>query len=298
MRLLILTSVAILALGSLAWHWLTPVSGFSPRPQGSTNLDAQRVYQGSVVHCTVEFPSGFAHRVTAYDPFTFSGRRAEIATSHSAVDGEAWAEFYALEAGDSAEKFLPESFANVTHALVRARLWHLFDYALPNQVDELRDKLRVIAEVSADEWHLRLSYLPSPHGASEVSAIQVPRSELRAEDVVAQLPSFGIPSNTNQVLSPWIWVGIDDFRRQADRTAFRRAEREALDRLKEQQLEFRKAKDRFERMHRDFYLVEAARQVSAGQALVLRRFGSVVSPATPAEATRVIEGMMRSVRCA
>lgn len=257
-------------------------------------LRNQKDYTAETFRCTVQFPTGSAHRVKSYDPFSYRGRTAEIATSDDATDGEAWAEFYSLPPGDPVEAFLKECFADVDHPLVRRRLAFLFDYAIPSEVDVLKDKQQILSAGNKDGWQVRLSYIPSPHGVGQVNARQVPRSELRPGDIIAELPTFGIPSNT---LSPWIWVGIDDFRSQSERDAFRRAERHALEKLKDQQLEFRKAKERFERMHRHFYLMEAAKAVQPHQIVVLRRFGSVLSEKTPQSAAEIIQNMMGSVRC-
>lgn len=257
-------------------------------------LQKQQAYTASTFRCTVQFPSGFAHRVTSYDPFTYRGKTAELATCNDASDGEVWAEFYQLPPGEKSEGFLTECFADETHPLVRQRLAYLFDYAIPSEVDNLKGKQQVLSEGSSDGWQVRLSYIPSPHGVGDVNPRQVPRSELRPGDIIAEMPTFGIPSNT---LSPWIWVGIDDFRSQSERDSFRRAERHALEKLKDQQLQYRKAKERFERMHRHFYLVEAAKAVSSFQVVVLRRFGSVLNPKTPQSAAEIMKTMIGSVRC-
>ena len=257
-------------------------------------LRNQKDYTASTFRCTVQFPSGSAGRIKSYDPFTFRGRQAELATCNDATDGEVWAEFYDLPPGDTAEAFIKECFADVTHRLVHGRLAFLFDYAIPSDIDALKDKQQTLSEGSKDGWQVRLSYIPSPHGVGQVNARQVPRSELRPGDIIAELPTFGIPSTT---LSPWIWVGIDAFRSQSERDAFRRAERQATEKLKDQQLEFRKAKERFERMHRHFYLMEAAKEVRPHQVVVLRRFGSILNEKTPQSAAEIIHKMMESVRC-
>lgn len=257
-------------------------------------LMQQKSYTATAFRCTVQFPAGFAHRVTSYDPFEFRGRRAELATCNDATDGEVWAEFYALPGNDDTAPLLREAFADETHRLFRQRLAFLFDYALPSDVDQLRGKLQVLGQTEQDGWQVRLSYLPTPHGAAQVSPLPVPRTELRQEDVVAQLPLFGIPSGN---VSPLVWVGIDDFRNQSERDAFRRAERKALESLKEQQAQYQKARERFLRMHRHVYLMEAAKAVSPGQVVILRRFGSIMDQKTTQYAAQIIQQMMASVRC-
>lgn len=257
-------------------------------------LQQQKSYSATAFRCTVQFPSGYAHRVTSYDPFEFRGQRAELATCNDSVDGEVWAEFYALPGNDDTAPLLKAAFADETHKLLRQRLAFLFDYALPSDVDQLHGKIQVLSHGEKDGWQVRLSYLPTPHGAAQVSPLSVPRHDLRQEDVVAQLPMFGIPSGN---VSPLVWVGIDDFRNQAERDAFRRAERHALEKLKDQQREYQKARDRFLRMHRHVYLVEAAKAVSPGQVVILRRFGSIVDQKTPQNAAEIIQQMMASLRC-
>ncbi len=257
-------------------------------------LQRQKAYTATAFRCTVQFPNGYAHRVTSYDPFEFRGQRAELATCDDSVDGEVWAEFYALPGNDDTAPLLKDAFADETHRLVRQRLAFLFDYALPSDVEQLHGKIQVLGQAEKDGWQVRLSYLPTPHGAAQVSPLSVPRQELRQEDVVAQLPMFGIPSGN---VSPLVWVGIDDFRNQAERDAFRRAERHALEKLKDQQREYQKAKERFLRMHRHFYLVEAAKAVSPGQVVILRRFGSIMDQKTPQSAAEIIQQMMASLRC-
>ena len=258
------------------------------------SLQNQKQYTATVFPCTVQFPSGFAHKVTAYDPFLFRGRRAELATCNDATDGEVWAEFYARPSSDDAKAFLQEAFADETHRLVRQRLAFLFDFPLPTEADKLHGKFQVLTEGTRDGWQVRLTYLPTPHGAGLVSPYRVPRAELRPDDIIAELPMFGIPSNN---LSPWIWVGVDDFRNQAERDSYRRAERHALEKLKDQQREYQKARDRFQRMHRHFYVVEAAKQLAPQQVVVLRRFGSIIEQKTPHSAAEIIAQMMSSLRC-
>ena len=86
-------------------------------------------------------------------------------------------------------------------------------------------------------------------------------------------------------------------RNQAERDSFRRAERHALEKLKDQQREYQKARDRFQRMHRHFYVVEAAKQLAPQQVVVLRRFGSIIDQKTPHSASEIIAQMMSSLRC-
>ncbi|MFO1264613.1 MAG: hypothetical protein U1E84_14950 [Rhodoferax sp.] len=260
-------------------------------------LQSQRDYTASTFPCSVRFPSGFARRVTSYDPFSYRGHSAEIATSNDDTEGEAWAEFYALPSSTPEQAFTNASFADVTHPLVRTRLAYLFDYAFASQVDVLKDHQQVLSEASLDGWKMRLSYLASPHGVAQVNPRQVPRSKLEPTDIIAELPTYGLASNTNKTLSPWIWIGVDDFRSQSDRDAYRRAERAATEKLRNQQLDFQAAQARFERMHRHFYLVEAAKEVKPHQVVVLRRFGSILSEKTPQNGVEIIQKMVNSVRC-
>lgn len=258
-------------------------------------LQRQTAYTADAFPCTVQFPKGFSHRVTSYDPFVFHGRRAELATCNDDVEGEVWAEFYALPAGEAAAAAVGESFADESHRLVRQRLAFLFDYRLPTEVDALHGKLQLLSQGEKDGWQVRLSYIPTPHGVGQVSPRQVPPAELRPDDIIAELPTVGIPANT---LRPWVWAGIDDFRDQSERDAFRRAERQALERLKDQTREYQEARDRFLRMHRHFYLVEAAKALTPKQVVVLRRFGSIIDQQTPQSATKIIIQMMSALRCA
>lgn len=259
-------------------------------------LQKQTRYTAQSFACSVEFPSGYAHRVTAYDPFTFRGKQAELATCNTSTEGEAWAEFYALGPGEDAEAFVKTCFADETHRPVQTRLSYLFDFPTP-EAGQLAGKFQVLDEQTRAGWQVRLSYVPTPHGVGQFKPLQVPQSELRQSDIVAQLPTYGIPSNTNQTLSPWIWIGVDDFRSQADRDAFRRAERAALEQLKNRQAEFQKQKERFARTHRHFYLVEAAKAVSSSHVVVLRQFGSIASESTPGSGMKNILGMIESTRC-
>ena len=43
-------------------------------------------------------------------------------------------------------------------------------------------------------------------------------------------------------LSPWIWIGVDDFAASPTRDAYRRAERAATEKLRNQQLDFQRPK--------------------------------------------------------
>lgn len=297
MWLLIVLSVILVVVGFAILGRSKRQKEAAAQQARSEALQKQTRYTAASFPCSVEFPSGYAHRMTAYEPFVFHGRNAEIASCNDSTDGETWAEFYVLSGQDSGDAFLKDWFADTTHKRIRERLRYLFDYAFLEEVDALKDKIQVLSEGEKEGWKVRLAYIPTPHGVGEVRPLQVPRNTVRPEDIIAELPKYGIPSNSNETLSLWIWVGIDDFRNQADRDAFRRAERAALERLKDQQSEYRKQKERFARMHRHFYIAEAAKVLSPTQAIVVRRFGSILSSSTPSYAVDVLSKMMGEVRC-
>ncbi|MFO0655902.1 MAG: hypothetical protein U0787_12600 [Polyangia bacterium] len=117
---------------------------------------------------------------------------------------------------------------------------------------------------------------------------------LRPGDIIAELPTFGIPSNT---LSPWIWVGIDDFRSQSERDAFRRAERQATEKLKDQRLEFRKRKSASSACTVTLSNGSGQGSQAAPSSSYFRRFGSILNEKNPAERRQIIHKMMESVRC-
>lgn len=259
-------------------------------------LQAQKDYRSEALGCTLTFPTGYAHRVTAYDPFEFRQQRAaELATSNDTSDGETWAEFYTLPSADVVQTWLQgAAWADESHRLVRQRLVALFQLGLPSETDAFKGRWQTLAQGEKNGWQVRGAYLPTPYGAAEFSAQQVPRTELKPADVVAEMPLFGMPSDRT---SPWVWLGVDDFRHQAERDAFRRAERQALAHLKQQADEYQRERERFLNRHRHFYLVEAVKALGPTQVVVVRRFGSVVHATTPRYGAEVIEKMMASVQC-
>lgn len=254
-------------------------------------LQRQVRYDAVSFGSRVEFPFGYAHRVSAYDPFSFHGRVAELATCNDTIDGETWAEFYTLASDDTVQAALPLLLADETHRVIRSRLAHQFDYGYVDRVSELKGKIQVLQQGEYEQWHVRVSYIETPHGVGQVMARQIPRSEILKSDIVAELPIFGVyPSD----LSAWVWIGLDDFRSQSERNAFRLAERAALEKLRNRQDEYERARERFERTHRHFYIVEAVKSFSPTHIVALRRFGPLVSQSTAGQALAIILQMIAS----
>jgi hypothetical protein len=88
----------------------------------------------------------------------------------------------------------------------------LFQLGLPTETAQFKGRWQTLAQGEKNGWQVRVSFLPTPYGIAEFSARQVPRTELTPADVVAEMPLFGIPSDRT---SPWVWLGVDDFRNQA-----------------------------------------------------------------------------------
>ena len=95
----------------LGMHQLNRQHELRAQQLRTEQLQNQVEYPASAFACTVRMPSGAAHRANAYEPFTYRGHQAELATCNDAVDGESWAEFYAFRANGPplSRTFMPMS---------------------------------------------------------------------------------------------------------------------------------------------------------------------------------------------
>lgn len=253
-------------------------------------IRAQRDYSAESAPCTLRFPSGSAGRVRAYDDsLRLHGYPAELASSSDDSEGEHWAEFYATESEAAAARLLSAYAADLDHVLLRQRLWQLyFDGELPSAVDALAPARRVLARGDQDGWQLQILWIPSPYPPADL----LPPS---AETL--SLPGQMLDQMRAAERPPWQWHALDESGLDAPRRAYAEAEQHALGWLAVDSPAYREARERFQRRHHAFYLVEAARTLGAGQVLVLRRFGQIVGPGSVTRAAQRIAEMADSLRC-
>lgn len=253
----------------------------------------RRDYSAESVACRIRFPSGSVSRVTAYDvSFRWRGHKAELADSSDDYEGEQWAEFYALDDAASAQALMDGFAADLTHVLIRQRLWqHYFQGGFLNDVDQLAGKQRVLAEGEEGGWRVKLSVIENATAPPQVVA--PPSMAILG---LPHLPDI-LERMREAHWSDWRALDLDDPSRQAERDAYQAAERSALHHWREKKSELQRQKERFARAHRQFYLVEAARDLGAGHVLIIRRFGSLVGASTLEDAAQKIAGMADSLEC-
>lgn len=256
-------------------------------------LRNRREYRAETVACGIRFPSGNVSRVTAYDEsFRWRGYRVELAGSSDDSEGEQWAEFYALDDAAAAQALIDGFAADLTHLLIRQRLWqHYFQGGFLDDVDQLADKHRVLAAGDESGWRIRMSVIENAALPAQVVA---PPSMATLH--LPHLPDI-LERMREARWSDWRALDLDDPERQADRDAYRAAERSALQPWRDNKAELQRQKERFARAHRQFYLVEAARDLGAGHVLIIRRFGSLIGSATLEGAAQKIAGMADSLTC-
>ena len=256
-------------------------------------LRNRRDYRAETVACSIRFPSGNVSRVTAYDEsFRWRGHPAELADSSDDSEGEQWAEFYALDDTAAAQALIDGFAADLTHLLLRQRLWqHYFQGGFLNDVDQLAGKHRVLASGEESGWRVKMSVIENAALPAQVVA---PPSMATLH--LPHLPDI-LERMRDAHWSDWRALDLDDPNRQADRDAYRDAERSALQAWRDNETELQRQKARFASAHRQFYLVEAARDLGAGHVLIIRRFGSLLGAGTLEGAARKIAGMADSLEC-
>ncbi len=249
----------------------------------------RREYRAQGVACSLQFPSGGATRVEAYGDFRWRGWPAELASSSDDIEGEQWAEFYATDAPANAGALLQGFAADLSHPLLRQRLWALyFDGRLPDAVDELQGRLHVLAEGEQDGWHIRVAWIESPY---------MPIRVLPPETITAAAPAADILARLRAGEASPRWQDPDAADASARRREFDRLAERTLDTWRDDPAEQARQRRRWLGERHHVYLVEAARILEGSRVLVLRRFGSVLGPGSIPSAGQRIAAMADSVRC-
>lgn len=250
----------------------------------------QRDYAAESVACSVRFPSGGAARVTAYDDILrFHGYGAELADSSGDSEGEYWAEFYSTGSDAAAAALVADFRADLDHALIRQRLWQLYlETRLPDAVAELEPSRHTLATGDQSGWVFHIGWIATPYLPTGVLPGDGPARVL-AGNMLDEMRATEAPS--------WQWRDLDEPGLQAQRREYEDAMRHALGWLKPESDDYRKAKDRFERLHHHFYLVEGARDLGGGHVLILRRFGLAYGPGSITRAAQKIAQMADSLVC-
>lgn len=254
----------------------------------------QREYRAQTVACSVRFARGGVSRATPLEAgFRWRGLPAELASGSDDVEGETWAEFYDTGSADAAHGLLAAFGADLTHKLLRQRLWSFYFRDRPDATDDLAPHWQPWITGSEAGWQVSIRWLPTPHGPAVVTPPPQAPVLAATSGVVSELQRLG------QLQAPpadWAWYGADD-----PLNANRGAYREALDQVRaawrHDATRLSEFQQRFEREHRHFYLVEAARDLGSGHVLVLRRFGAVVGPGTLQRSAGEIGAMMTSLHC-
>lgn len=256
-------------------------------------INNKKDYQAATMACSLKFANGGVSRATPYEAdFRWRGFPAELANSRDDVEGQDWAEFYAFADPASAQALFEQGFADTTHPLIRRRLQYLYFPSHGTEVERLDGTLQVYSEGEQYGWKVRVAWIPAPFGNASTAPAQPPDQVFRA-DIVDRLNAQG----RSEGVSPWVWHGVDDFPDQGQRDAFRRAERQATEALRDRQREYESAKRHFENTHRNFFIVDAVNRVAPGQVLILRRFGQIYGPRTLDYASERIYAMIQSTQC-
>jgi hypothetical protein len=207
----------------------------------------------------------------------------EWATTPDDSEGYDFAEFY--QPGDAAT-FIARPFADETHPQVSRQAAYCFD----EEAKPLLAKAIVLSESDFGKWKLRTTLVPTPHGASIMP-------ENLSAPVLAQLGSSSAPDAPKQgeaYVDPR-HAGTGGIRRGVTGKSPEQVRHEAEARAER---EYRETRDRFDRHHHHFYLVEAARDLGGGRVVILRRFGQVFGPTTVTRATEIVQRMADSVELA
>lgn len=250
----------------------------------------QRDYTADSVACSLRFPSGGAGRVNAYDDsLRFHGYQAELAASSDDSEGEHWAEFYSAGSDAAAAALVADFRADLDHVLIRQRLWQLYlETRLPDAVDELLPGRHTLATGDQSGWVFHIGWISTPY---------LPAGVLPAEGPQQRLPGTMLDAMRATKAPPWQWRALTEPGLQTQAREYADAERHALGWLKPESDDYRKTRDRFQRLHHHFYLVEGARDLGGGHVLILRRFGELYGPGSITRAALIIAQMADSLSC-
>lgn len=290
-RLLVVAAVLIAGLVALVQQHRQAETAQAARYAAWRN---QRDYQAESVACRVRFARGGVSRATPFEAaFRWRGLPAELVSGSDDVEGETWAEFYDSGSADAARRHLASFSADLSHRLLRQRLWSFYFRDRPDATDDLATHWQSWITGSEAGWQVSIRWLPTPHGLAEVAPPPQPPVLATTTAVVSELQRLG------QLQAPpadWAWYGRDD-PLNPDRDGYRAALDQVRANWRDDAARRSEFQQRFEREHRHFYLVEAARDLGSGHVLILRRFGAVVGPGTLQRAAGEIGAMIASLHC-
>jgi hypothetical protein len=237
-------------------------------------------YLAKIFPARVTFQRGPARDHDIYGSIPWRDVPAEWATAPDDSEGMDFAEFYKTE--DPAI-FMFRPFADDTHPQVSRQLRSSFEA----EAASLFAKAIVLRETAHGKWKLRATLIPTPFG-SNVTPENLPGP------VLAQLGNIAVPAAPKQAeahVDPR-HAGTGGVRRVYSGKSPEQIRHEAEARAER---EYRNARERHDRRHHHFYLVEAARDLGTGRVVILRRFGQVYGPTTVTRAIEIIQRMADSV---
>lgn len=252
---------------------------------------AKKDYAAATVACSLSFARGGVLRVEAYDEvFRRHGMQPELAGGQDDSEGETWAEFHDL--GGEAGAWLEQPFADLEHPLVRQRLRSLWYRERSDESAQLAIWPLLQAEDAG--WRLRVAWIATPHGIARVAPpADIAQRPLRTSTRLAQWQRLEAGGDEGE----WRWSALEgEGHPQSEewREALRKLERD----WGHDPAQLAEWRERFQREHAHFHLVEAARDLGDGQVLVLRRFGPIQGATTLARSMDEIAAMAASLRCA
>lgn len=244
----------------------------------SREVEKQTKYQGESFPVSINFPSGPARKTSVWaEPW--KGMPREVATCPDDSEGAEYAELYQLT---DAGPLLKEPFADATHPAVSSTMQSCYQVPL----EPVFSRRLIVSETEAAGWRLRTTLLPTPHGGVVVPKDLPPEIAARLAEGSEPPPE---PTRFKATADPRFTSSsgrfskgksLSDLQREADARADR---------------QYSQAKDRYDKMHHHFYLVEAVRDFAGGRVLILRRFGLVYGTETVQDAEATIRLMTTEV---
>lgn len=282
--------LAVLALlGWVVWQLQAEIEREDAQARAWEEEQRRRVdYRADLFHCGLRFPSGGVDRATWYeDGFRWRGVSAELATSRDDSEGEQWAEFYAPASAELLEPLLQAPLADAAHPLIRRRLESLYYPDHPHLVAQFEDRLQVYASGAQEGWRVRAAWFAAPFGDPSTYPPAGPRDAIDRRDIVDHLARE----------APWLWRRVEDMPERALWESYRRAEYNVHAQWSGDTRQRDRMVAHFRNTHRNFYILDAAKELAPGKVLILRRFGQLAGSQTLAGAARRLHDMIRSVRC-